>query len=99
MKAEIFHETKDGCIIRILVHPNAKNAGITAVLPEALEVRLKSPPLKNRANIELIDLLSKVFDVQKTDLQIIAGWQSREKFLFIRRQKHYVEHKLSTSLK
>jgi uncharacterized protein (TIGR00251 family) len=83
--------------MRVLVHPNAKRPGVTAVTPEALEVNLRSPPMKNKANTELIELLADVLDVSKSEIKIIAGMQSREKFLSINRQKSFLEQKLPPS--
>jgi uncharacterized protein (TIGR00251 family) len=95
VKAEIFHETTEGCIVRVLVRPNAKKSGVTAVSAEALEVSLRSPPLKNKANLELVEILSSVFSVPKSEIQIISGLQSREKFLTVSRQKTFLEQKIA----
>ncbi len=95
MKPEIFHETNEGCIIRILVRPNAKRSGVTVVSTEALEMNLRSPPMKNKANSELIELLASVFGVPKSEIKIISGMQSREKYVSIPRQKSFIEQKLA----
>ncbi len=95
MKPELFNDTREGCVVRVLVRPNAKRSGVTAVTLEALEVNLKSPPTKNKANSELIEVLSSVFDVSKSEIQIISGMQSKEKYVSIPRQKVYLEQKLT----
>ncbi len=96
MKTEIFNDTREGCVVRVLVRPNARRSGVTAVTPEALEISLKSPPTKNKANSELIEVLSSVFNVSKSEIKIIAGMQSREKFVSIPRQKNILAQKVAT---
>ncbi len=95
MKPEIFNETKEGSVIRVLVRPNAKKSGVTAVTQESLEVSLKAPPTKNKANSELIEVLSRVFGVSKSEIKFISGMQSKEKFLSINRPKSFLETKLA----
>ncbi len=95
MKHEKIHETNEGCVVRVLAHPNAKRSGVTAVTQDSLEVSLKAPPTKNKANSELIEVLSRVFDVSKSEIKFISGMQSKEKFLSINRPKSFLETKLA----
>ena len=46
-------------------------------------VRLRSKPIKNTANIELLNLLSKYFDIPKTSITILKGLKSRHKLIEI----------------
>jgi len=55
--------------------------------------------MKNKANSELVEILSGVFSVPKSEIRIISGAQSREKFLAVNRQKSYLEQKVATSQK
>ena len=47
-------------------------------------VNLKSPPENNRANIELIKLLKKYFNVE--EIKIKSGFSSRNKIVEIKRK-------------
>lgn len=47
-------------------------------------IYLKSEPKDNKANIELINLLSKYFSVSPKDIKIKSGNGSRDKILEIR---------------
>jgi uncharacterized protein YggU (UPF0235/DUF167 family) len=44
-----------------------------------LEVSVTSPPVDNRANEQLVELLADVLGVGKTSLSIIKGGHSRNK--------------------
>jgi uncharacterized protein (TIGR00251 family) len=71
--------------IRIVVTPRAKKSGIIELQNGCLKVKLTSPPIKNRANRELIDLLSRYYRVSKSAIRIIRGVHSREKLVEIDR--------------
>jgi uncharacterized protein YggU (UPF0235/DUF167 family) len=44
---------------------------------------LKSKPHNNKANIELIDLLSSYFNIPKTSVKILKGLKSKRKLIEI----------------
>ncbi len=46
-------------------------------------VKLRSKPIKNSANIELVDLLSKHFGISKTSIRILKGLKSKSKLIEI----------------
>lgn len=46
-------------------------------------VRLRSKPIENSANIELVNLLSKYFGIPKTSITILKGLKSRFKLVEI----------------
>lgn len=48
-----------------------------------LKIKLKSPPIDGAANAELIKLLSKTFGVSKSEIAIISGETSKNKYLKI----------------
>lgn len=68
--------------IEVKVRTNSKN---TEVIPVdgIYKVKLKSKPLDNRANLELIDTLSKYFNVSKLSVTILKGLKSSNKLVEI----------------
>ena len=70
-------------IFEILVKTNAKEAKITEIKENLLEISLKSQPVKGAANKELIKLLSKHFKVSKSSVEIIKGMKSTTKIVKI----------------
>lgn len=51
---------------------------------EVYTVKLRSKPIKNSANIELVNLLSKHFEISKTSIRILKGLKSKSKLIEIR---------------
>lgn len=71
---------KDGAVVfRVRVVPRASKSEIVGELDGALKVRIASPPVDGAANAELIRLLSKVFDVSRSAVEITAGQASKTK--------------------
>ena len=46
-------------------------------------IKLRSKPVKNSANIELVNLLSKYFGISKTSIRILHGLKSKSKLIEI----------------
>ena len=79
--------TSDRCNIRNLlgvrVTPNAHHNEITGLTGGALQVKIAAPPVKGKANIELIAFLSQQLGVGKGALTIIKGHTSRSKIITV----------------
>jgi len=70
-------------IWNITVYPNSKFSEVKQIDENTLEIRIKSPPIKGKANKELIELLSKFFNVKKSQIKIVKGLTSRNKVVQI----------------
>jgi uncharacterized protein len=68
--------------IKIKVITGAKKAEITEE-KGSLKVKLKSRPIKGKANEELIKLLAKKYAVSKSQIEIIKGLTSKNKLVKI----------------
>lgn len=75
-------EVQDGILVDIEVSPKSKKFEIAGYNEwrERIEIRLKSPPLKGKANKEIINEFSKL---TKKDVEIISGLKSQHKTLKI----------------
>ncbi len=69
--------------ILLRVHPNAPRNEVVGFSDGVLRVRVAAPPVKGRANKELIAFLSKILGVSKGALTIIQGRTSRNKVIAI----------------
>lgn len=49
-------------------------------------ISLKSKPFQNRANVELIDIISSYFDISKSSVVILNGLKSRKKLIEIKEE-------------
>ena len=67
----------------ITVKPGTSQEKIITTSPNELTVYLRAKPHDGEANIALVKLLSKHFDVPKTTIEIIRGSNSRIKTIEI----------------
>ena len=74
---------KDGTVVLVRVTPKSSRSTITGVHGDELKVSLKSPPVDGAANKELIQLLSKVFKISKSQITILRGKNSRSKQVLV----------------
>jgi len=75
--------TNDETRISLRVHPNAARNEIIGFKEGILQVKVAAPPVKGKANTELIAFLSKTLDVGKGSLSLIKGHTSRNKVIAI----------------
>jgi uncharacterized protein (TIGR00251 family) len=68
---------------QVKVKPNAHKQKIEEAADGSLIVHLKSPPVEGKANEELIKLLAKKFEVQRSQVVIKSGIASRNKLVEI----------------
>ncbi len=62
-------------LIRVHVHPRANRNEIIEVSGD-LHAYVTAPPLENKANLAVRDLLAKRFDVAKSEVTLVRGAQS-----------------------
>ncbi|MEX0569007.1 MAG: DUF167 domain-containing protein [Candidatus Njordarchaeota archaeon] len=69
--------------IKIVVKPNSKKPNVIRE-NDRYVVWVDAPPIKNKANKRLIEILAKYFGKKKSDIHIIYGEKSREKIIEIK---------------
>ena len=67
-------------LLRVVVKPNSKKQEISSN-GDALVVKVRSKAFKNKANKELVNLVSKKLHISSTQLQIASGLKSTNKIL------------------
>ncbi len=65
------------------VHPSAPRNEVIGCTGGTWQVRIAAPPVKGKANRELIDFLSKALGISKGCITIVSGHTSRRKLLAI----------------
>ncbi|CAG9802713.1 unnamed protein product [Chironomus riparius] len=65
--------------IKILAKPGSKESGIVGLTEEGLELKIGAPAVEGAANTELIEFLSKLLSVRKSDVSLDRGSKSRVK--------------------
>jgi len=69
--------------ISLRVYPNAARNEVVGFSEGVLRVKVSAPPVKGKANKELISFLSQTLGVGKGGLTIIKGHTSRNKVIAI----------------
>jgi len=65
------------------IQPNARRNEVLGFEYGVLRVKIAAPPVKGKANRELIDFLSKLLGVSKGSITIEKGLTSRRKLVMI----------------
>ena len=69
--------------IVVRVQPNAGRNEVLGFKNGCLHVKIAAPPVKGKANQELIGLLSDILKVSKSNIAIIKGMSSKTKVISI----------------
>jgi hypothetical protein len=69
--------------VAVRVRPSARRSIVTGYDGEAVEIQLAAQPIENRANVELVRVLSQAFDVPKSHVRIVRGLTGRNKVVDI----------------
>ena len=69
--------------IAVRVYPNAARNEVVGLINEVLQVKVSAPPVKGKANKELIAFLSGAIGISKSRVGIIKGHTARNKVITI----------------
>jgi len=75
--------TQSRTIITVHVQPNARRNDVLGFEDGVLRVKIAAPPVKGKANRELIEFLSQLLGVSKGSVTIEKGATSRSKVIGI----------------
>lgn len=78
-KFPFIESTPKGLYIRVRLAPRSSRDQIEGVQAGSLKIKLTAPPVEGEANKALIEFLSKLIGIRKSNLSIDAGMKSREK--------------------
>lgn len=74
---------KNGVTFKVKVIPNSSASKITEITEEFIKVKLNSPPVENKANKEVINLLSKTLNLPKTSIELVFGDKNKLKTFYV----------------
>lgn len=77
--------------LRVKVSPRARQNAVMGANGDALYVRITAPPVENKANQVLIELLAKLFKVPKRQVEITYGLSNAHKQVTIHRPENLPE--------
>jgi uncharacterized protein (TIGR00251 family) len=70
-------------LLRLRVHPNAKQNEIAGFIDDVLHIKVSAPPVKGKANRELTAFLSEILGLSRSSLTIVKGHTSRNKVIAV----------------
>ena len=82
-KYDFLTENNQGVIFSVKLVPNSSFSKIVDYTDEYIRIKISSPPIENKANKELISFCSKLFDINKSKIQIISGDKSKLKKILL----------------
>ena len=83
----ILQENNLGIILNVKLVPNSSFNKVVDYTQDYIRIKISSPPIENKANKELIEYCSKLFDVNKSKISIISGEKSKLKKVLIKDTK------------
>ena len=69
----------DRLVLKLRVQPRARQAGVDGVHGDRLRVRINAPPVDDKANTVLLDLLAQDFGLPRRALAIGQGEHGQQK--------------------
>ena len=75
-------ERKDSISISVNIHPNSQKNRIL-ITDYSIEIYIKEPPTKGKANQALLKYLSKKFEISSSSIKILHGEKSKKKIVSI----------------
>lgn len=78
-----FRENKDGVLVSIIVLPRSSKSEIVGIYNDFLKIKLKSSPVDNAANEELIRFLAEKLKIPKRNIEIIKGHKQKKKVVSV----------------
>ncbi len=73
----------NGLIIKLKIVPNSSKNDLI-IEDEFIKVKVTAQPIENKANKALVEYLSKLFKIPKTNIEILKGDTSKEKTILIK---------------
>lgn len=83
---DFLHQTPNGVVLSLKVKPGAKIEKLFISSINEVCLSVKAPALENAANVRVIELISQLFSIPKSNIEIISGTQSQHKRVLIKKE-------------
>jgi len=75
----VIEEKDNQVFLKVIVIPKASKNEVVGAYNDALKIKVTAAPEKGKANIAVIEVLSKYFNLKKSQVQLSSGETSRNK--------------------
>jgi uncharacterized protein (TIGR00251 family) len=69
--------------INVQVQPNAGRSQVVSFVGGVLKVKIAAPPVEGKANKKLVEFLSEMLDISKSQINIVKGASGKNKVIEI----------------
>lgn len=77
-------DARSGAALTVRIVPKASRTEIVGIEDDGtLKIRLTAPPVEGQANEELLAFLAQLLDIGTEQLEIVAGYNTREKLISV----------------
>lgn len=76
----MFLDTKNGCVFSVKVKTERPKTKVAEVSDNFVVIEIKSKPIENKANEELVSFLKKILN---TEVEIVSGRKNKLKKVFV----------------
>ncbi len=86
---------KQGVVLALAVQPGAKKSSVVGPTPDGFfKIKIAAPAVEGKANRALIEFLSELLEVRKSEIEILSGETARKKRVLVRATPELVLGKL-----
>jgi uncharacterized protein (TIGR00251 family) len=75
---------EDGTKVEVFVQPRAAKDAIVGIHGSALKIKVKAPPLDDRANRAVEEVIARALGVPRSRVSVVGGAKSRSKQIAVR---------------
>jgi len=86
----------DQVVFKVQVVPRSSRSEVVGEHNGSLRVRIAAPPVEGAANEELIRILAKTFNVSRSAVKILSGYNSKVKQIGIEGSTNEIAVRLSS---
>jgi uncharacterized protein (TIGR00251 family) len=72
-------------VLGVRVQPGARREGCAGAWNGLLKIGVRAPPEDGRANERLLDLVAELFDLRRSEVELVVGHTSRVKRIRVAR--------------
>ncbi len=84
LKNPTFHDSAGGTAFLVRVVPRStKNEIVELMKDGTVKIHLTAPPVEGKANRQLVEFLSEIFQIKPSRIEIAAGEKSRNKVVTV----------------
>ena len=79
----LMEESSRGLILLVKAQPGSRRNGVTGTHDGALKIAVSQAPEKGKANTAIVKILAQIFDLSRSQIELVSGQSSSHKKFLI----------------